>query len=1216
MRNQRSFSTISKLILFSFLVGISFEISAQNLPIFKCIDPITSPEELEQYKKTMERNQEALSKWQKEKADGTRAALDVTIPVHVIIIHDPIYKYGEGNNFSDCHIQEQIDILNHAFAGTNENSNETPSDFEVGRSGIKFKIADFDLSGNPTNGITRVASNDFSYENDAEFLAEYAWRREWYINLFVAEDLDERLGYASRPTLDSLPDVTIDAVRVASYAFGIPEVDNFSGYDKGAITVHEFGHYLGLIHLWGPGISNYNCSTDDGILDTPPQKAPNHNCPTHPHKTCGNLGDMFMNYMDYTVDACKTMFSPGQVDFMDLITYQQRPNLLTAANTACLPDNIPVIRVKSKLCEVCLDSSDGMIEVTAKYGTAPYRFSLDDGPEQGSGIFSNLPKGTYNIKVIDSNNQSSSTNVDVEGNEQLDFDIQVLSGSCSLENEGSIQISTTNENIGFVDFYLSNDEVNLSANNKEVFADFEDGLPQNWGNQTYWNLRDSTSGSSTFFTIPNSSQFMVWNDDLYGFDHMSSGGVYSNVIDLGDDNDDDFSVSFDAYFLNGDFFIDETAKLLISGDNGNSYQEIIDLPRHKAWRNYRFNFTDFGSDRIILRFEYNDGGGLNYGFAFDNVAVINRKPIVFDNLNPGTYNLQMVDANGCSLEQTIVIPQSTEIQVNNINIIQDDCSSPATVQVDATSVNGISGFQLGSESNTNGVFENLTSGMYELIITDNSGCNYSEQIEIISGDLDINFTNIAAPTCIGADDGIIDFTIGNATGTTSISVNGTPFTSTSIGNLASGTYLIEISDEAGCNADLTINIPEATEVALSGSVVNAKCFEPGSISLNVIGGLPPYSFMINSGELTIDDNPSLTAGQYDITAFDANGCPSQELSFEIQNEEVSYSIVMIESECSAGATPTYLVQFCTDDNSEINWMIEGDQNFSVAESDMNSCASFDLSSQLSLDNIDLSFNVTGTDSEGCSVSQEFSIDNPTELSINADNEVFVCPEQQFELEILNQSEFAIILVVDQNNVELVESNPNQYLLNPNQTYTINTVDNNGCTNFQQIVSLQYDGINVEILSISDASGNNNGSIDMMASGGTAPFTFTILEQSNSTGEFENLPPGNYDALITDINGCEEILTFEIGLQSSTENLPLENDFFLFPNPTEHTIAVKSKLDTPLKLEGIYNTNSQLVTKLEIEKQTNTIDVQELKSGVYFIKIRNGKIWQYLRFIKI
>ena len=39
-------------------------------------------------------------------------------------------------------------------------------------------------------------------------------------------------------------------------------------------------------------------------------------CPSFPHKSCGNgpNGDMFMNYMDYTDDACMFMFTNGQRD--------------------------------------------------------------------------------------------------------------------------------------------------------------------------------------------------------------------------------------------------------------------------------------------------------------------------------------------------------------------------------------------------------------------------------------------------------------------------------------------------------------------------------------------------------------------------------------------------------------------------------------------------------------------------------------------------------------------------------------------------------------------------------------------------------------------------------------------------------------------------------------------------------------------------------------
>jgi len=54
------------------------------------------------------------------------------------------------------------------------------------------------------------------------------------------------------------------------------------------------------------------------VADTPNQEVDNGGCPTFPHVTCSNgpNGDMFMNYMDYTNDACMFMFSAGQTTRM------------------------------------------------------------------------------------------------------------------------------------------------------------------------------------------------------------------------------------------------------------------------------------------------------------------------------------------------------------------------------------------------------------------------------------------------------------------------------------------------------------------------------------------------------------------------------------------------------------------------------------------------------------------------------------------------------------------------------------------------------------------------------------------------------------------------------------------------------------------------------------------------------------------------------------
>jgi hypothetical protein len=80
--------------------------------------------------------------------------------------------------------------------------------------------------------------------------------------------------------------------------------------------VHEVGHWLNLLHIWGD--DNGGCSRSDNVEDTPNQADANTAVPKYPHITCNNRphGDMFMDYMDYSDDECMCMFTRGQAERM------------------------------------------------------------------------------------------------------------------------------------------------------------------------------------------------------------------------------------------------------------------------------------------------------------------------------------------------------------------------------------------------------------------------------------------------------------------------------------------------------------------------------------------------------------------------------------------------------------------------------------------------------------------------------------------------------------------------------------------------------------------------------------------------------------------------------------------------------------------------------------------------------------------------------------
>ncbi len=222
----------------------------------------------------------------------------VTIPVAVHVLY-----YTAQENISLAQIQSQIDILNKDFSNTNADRTLLPSAFSSlpANMDIKFtlNIADIDRkSSTKASWGTRDAMKSSRKGGiDPKDPARY-------LNIWVCTIGGGILGYAQFPGGSA----STDGVVIGPQYFGSTGY-LAAPYDKGRTATHEVGHWLNLRHIWGDA----SCG-NDLVADTPTQQTANYGCPTFPHVTCGNgtNGDLFMNYMDYTDDACMYMFTSGQ----------------------------------------------------------------------------------------------------------------------------------------------------------------------------------------------------------------------------------------------------------------------------------------------------------------------------------------------------------------------------------------------------------------------------------------------------------------------------------------------------------------------------------------------------------------------------------------------------------------------------------------------------------------------------------------------------------------------------------------------------------------------------------------------------------------------------------------------------------------------------------------------------------------------------------------
>lgn len=246
------------------------------------------------------------------------------IPVVVHVIHD-----GGTNNISDAQIQSQITVLNEDYRrmlGTNGYG--TGVDTE-----IEFCLAKKDPLGKCTNGIVRIKSplaNHQTYQRSMLKQLSF-WDNTRYLNIYVVKNINNGSGTAGYASFPGGP-ADEDGIVVRHDYFG---KTGTAAATLGRTTTHEVGHWLGLYHTFNEGCGVDECTDGDYVCDTPPAANPNFGCPTI--NSCSNdvpnVNDQIQNYMDYSNDNCKSLFTAGQKQRMRASLLSFRNDIWQAWNT-------------------------------------------------------------------------------------------------------------------------------------------------------------------------------------------------------------------------------------------------------------------------------------------------------------------------------------------------------------------------------------------------------------------------------------------------------------------------------------------------------------------------------------------------------------------------------------------------------------------------------------------------------------------------------------------------------------------------------------------------------------------------------------------------------------------------------------------------------------------------------------------------------------------
>ena len=267
--------------------------------------------------------------WTVNHPAGTSGSV-ITIPVVFHLLYNDSSQY-----LDDAVIMSQLDVINEDYRRMNADTGQTPLAFRAVAADceIEFCLAQRTPDDQPTSGIIHKFTPDSAFTNFDEtkfnvYGGDDAWDATRYLNIWVAAFKNPNfLGIGTFPGGDPL----YDGVVINYKACGRIGSHLLASYNKGRSLTHEIGHWLNLIHVWGD--DGNSCSADDLVSDTPLQAGETFGCPTYPQTdNCSGTfpGVMFMNFLDYTDDACMNIFTQGQKSRMMAALNVDRASILTS----------------------------------------------------------------------------------------------------------------------------------------------------------------------------------------------------------------------------------------------------------------------------------------------------------------------------------------------------------------------------------------------------------------------------------------------------------------------------------------------------------------------------------------------------------------------------------------------------------------------------------------------------------------------------------------------------------------------------------------------------------------------------------------------------------------------------------------------------------------------------------------------------------------------
>ena len=632
------------------------------------------------------------------------------------------------------------------------------------------------------------------------------------------------------------------------------------------------------------------------------------------------------------------------------------------------------------------------------------------------------------------------------------------------------------------------------------------------------------------------------------------------------------------------------------------------------------------------------------------------------NLTNGLYFVTVTDSNLCITIDTISVGFDIAAPAIELGAPIEACANSITLSVDT----GYASYLWTTLATTSSISV-TASNTYGVVVTNASGCVSTDSVAVTLNTPVTASYAITDADC-GSSNGAIATTVLSGAGSYSYNWSSGQ-TTANISGIASGMYMITISDTIGCDLIDTVMVGAIGAPTVSITTVDPICFNEasGTAAATVSGGVSPYVYdWSNGGNGTTVSG--LAAGSYSLSVTDNNGCEVV-TPFSI----LSANPIIITTNIQAPS--------CSDSNGSITATVTGNQGpATYLWDDMNGTDS------LFVDSLWAGiYTLTVTDSAGCIATEAVTLNDAGSAILitgavdnNCSNEeagsAFVIPfgngpfnftwndasAQVNDTAINLGSGTYVVSVVDVNGctsigsttigsfniapvvslgADITACNGSEVILTPggqyasyfwttgattpsltatlNQAYDVQVTDFNGCagsdTALVTFVAPPVVNLGLDTLVCTD-----DGAASLVLDAGTG-FTNYAWSTTETTQSIEITSGGVYSVTVSAVPECvgsdQIIVVFDDCIHVSSEEIEgmVEPSISIYPNPNRGQFIIEAEgLEAGNYQIQLMSINGQIVSNQQISIQSgvtsrNEMDLTNASKGVYILIIKGDKI---------